>query len=119
LVQQITNLDLSDTKWIQASLPVRDADLGIRCVTLLALPAFVASVASTLPLQADILADFVVKDSNLLHLYLTCWLTQFVDVPEVPPMQQPFWDRTGVLADTALVEASQCRILSHSLFSTQ
>ena len=105
-VQQITNSDLSDTKWIQASLPVRDGGLGIRRVTSLALPAFVASAASTLSLQADILAECAVTDSNFLDSYLTHWSTQFGDVPEVLPVKQPFWDRPGVLIDKALVEAS-------------
>ena len=69
-------------KWIQASLPVRDGGLGIRRVTSLALPAF---VASTLSLQADILADCAALDSNFLHVYLTRWSTQLGDVPEVLP----------------------------------
>ena len=37
---------------------------------------------------------------------MTRWSTQFGDVPEVLPTKQPFWDRPGVLADKALVEAS-------------
>jgi len=41
---------------------------GIRRVTSLALPAFVASAASTLSLQADILADCAALDSNFLHV---------------------------------------------------
>ena len=89
-------------KWIQASLPVCDGGLGIRRVTSLALPAFVASAASTLSLQADILADCAALDSNFLYVYLTRWSTQFGDVPEVLPTKQPFWDRPGVLADKAL-----------------
>jgi len=93
-------------KWIQASLPVCDGGLEIRRVTSLALPAFVASAASTLSLQADILAGCAVLDSNFLDLYLTRWMTQFGDVPEVLPTKQPFWDRPGVLADKALVEGS-------------
>jgi len=101
-VQQITNSDLSDIKWIQASLPVRDGGLGIRRVTSLALPAFVASAASTLSLQADILANCAVLDSNFLRVYLTRWSTQFGDVPEVLPTKHPFWDRPGVLTDKAL-----------------
>ena len=102
-VQQITNSDLSDTKWIQASLPVRNGGLGIRRVTSLALSAIVvvASAASTLSLQAYILADCAVSDNNFLHSYLTRWSTQFGDVPEVLPTKQPFWDRPGVLADKA------------------
>ena len=93
-------------KWTQASLPVRDGGLGIRRVTSFALPAFVASVTSTLSLQADILADCAVLDSNFLHLYLKRWSSQLGDVPEVLPTKQPFWDRPGVLAEKALVEAS-------------
>ena len=104
-------------KWTQASLPVRDGGLGIRRVTSLALPAFVASAASTLSLQADILADCAVLDSNFLHLYLTRWSSQFGDVPEVLPTKQPFWDRPGVLAEKALVEASLNSPHSRVLFS--
>ena len=80
--------------------------LGIRRVTSLALPAFVASALSTFSLQAGILADCAALDSNFLHLYLTRWSTQFGDVPDVLPTKQPFWDRPEVLADKALVETS-------------
>jgi len=60
-VQQITNSNLCEIQWIQASLPVRDGGLGIRNVTSLALPGFVASAASTLSLQFYILADCILK----------------------------------------------------------
>jgi len=43
----LTNCDLSDSEWTQASLPVRDGGLGVRWVSMLALPAFLASAAST------------------------------------------------------------------------
>jgi len=75
--------------------------------TSLALPAFVASAASTLSLQADILADCAVLDSTFLYLYLARWSSQFGDVPEVLPTKQLFWDRSGVLAEKALVEVSR------------
>jgi len=65
-VKQITNSDLSEIQWTQASLPVRDGGLGIRRVSSLALPAFVASAASTLSLQDDILAGCVKSDSDFL-----------------------------------------------------
>ena len=32
-VQSITNSDLSDIQWLQASLPVRDGGLGVKCVS--------------------------------------------------------------------------------------
>ena len=55
-VQRITNLDLSDTQWLQASLAVKDGGLGVRRVSSLAIPAFLASAASTLHLQDGILS---------------------------------------------------------------
>ena len=53
--RHITNSDVSDTQWLQASLPVKDGGLGIRAASL-ALPAFLASAASTSSLQDSILA---------------------------------------------------------------
>jgi len=85
-VQQITNS------------AIRDRGLRIKRVTSLALPAFVAYAASTLSLQADILADCVVSDSNFHHLYLTRWSTQFGDLPEVAN-------------ETALLGLSRCVVL--------
>ena len=105
-VQQITNSNLSEIQWIQASLPVRDRGLGIRSVSSLALPAFAASAASTLSLQTDILADCAFSNNNFLQTYLATWSSQFVHVPQVLPTKQPFWDRPGVLVDKALVETS-------------
>jgi len=51
----ILNVDLDDDRWLQASLPVRDGGLGVRCASTLALSAFLASAASTSELQARIL----------------------------------------------------------------
>ena len=75
-------------------------------MTSLALPAFVASAASTLSLQSDILVDSASSDNNYLHSYLSTCSMQFGDVPEVLPTKPPFWDRPGVLVDKALVEAT-------------
>jgi hypothetical protein len=55
-VSVITNSRLTDMQWVQASLPIRDGGLGVRRATSLALPAFLASAASTATLQALILA---------------------------------------------------------------
>jgi len=44
-------------QWLQASLPLKEGGLGVRRVASLALPAFLASAASTLSLQALILTD--------------------------------------------------------------
>jgi len=53
----ILNVDLSDTQWLQASLPVRHGGLGIRSAKMLAPSAFLASAASTQELQQSILPE--------------------------------------------------------------
>ena len=55
-VESITNSDLTEHQWIQATLPVRNGGLGVRRVTSLAPSAFLASAASTRDLQALILS---------------------------------------------------------------
>jgi len=67
-IQRLTNCYFSDLQWIQASLPVRDRGLGIRRMASLAYPVFLASAASTLSLQADILSSFTPSDNNFSSL---------------------------------------------------
>jgi len=50
-VGHVTNSALSDSQWLQASLPIKLGGLGVRRVTSLAIPAFLASSASTFSLQ--------------------------------------------------------------------
>jgi hypothetical protein len=70
---KITNCDLSDNQWLQAGLPIRDGGLGIRRVTSLALPAFLASAAGSLPLQDAILLQVDPKPDSYFSLYLPRW----------------------------------------------
>ena len=65
-----------------------------------------ASAASILTIQADILADCEKSENDLLHAYLSDWSVKFGDVQDPLPTKQPFWDRAGVLDDKAWVEAS-------------
>src|SRR6218665_913023 len=58
-LSMIINLPLTDKAWIEASLQIKRGGLGIRSVTSLALPAFLASAASTDSLQAIMLGDAV------------------------------------------------------------
>ena len=67
-VQHITNSDLTDVQWIQANFPVKDGGLGVRRASSLAIPAFLASAASTLSLQDDILAESAKSNSDLIGL---------------------------------------------------
>ena len=83
----------------------------------LALPAFLASVASTQSLQDDILTDCVQSESNFLQSYLAIWSAKFGDIPDALPTKQPFWDRPGVLEDKAQVEASLVSAYHRASFS--
>ena len=92
IIQLITNSDLSDIQWTQASLPDKDDGLGVRRVSSLALPAFLASAASTLSLQVDILAECPNFNNDFLQNSLSDWLIKFGNVPDILPGKQPFWD---------------------------
>ena len=78
----------------------------MRLVSSLALPAFLASAASTLSLQEDILSGCACSDHATLQTYLSEWSTRYGDLPDILPSKQPFWDRPGVLTDKAVVESS-------------
>ena len=58
-LSKILNVDLNEDQWLQSTLPVRHGGLGIRSARMLAPSAFLASAASTLPLQQSILPDSV------------------------------------------------------------
>jgi len=87
-------------------------------VTLLAIPAFVSSAASTLSIQDDILTDCIKPDSESFQAYLSAWSGKFGAVPDILPTKQPFWDRPGVLEDKAQVEASLTSTHLRALFPT-
>ena len=54
-LSRITNCDISESAWLQASLPISAGGLGIRSVSMLAPSAFFASAAATRDLQDAIL----------------------------------------------------------------
>ncbi|XP_055357023.1 uncharacterized protein LOC129602087 [Paramacrobiotus metropolitanus] len=51
----ITNVNITEGIWMQASLPIIEGGLGIRSVETLALPAFLASAYSVAPLTSEII----------------------------------------------------------------
>ena len=62
----ILNIDMTESQWIQASLPIKLGGLGIRRVASLALPAFLASAAGTRALQSAMLdANHTVIDESV------------------------------------------------------
>ena len=78
----------------------------MRRVSLLALPAFLASAASTLSLQVDILTGCTCSDNISLQSNLSDWASAYGTVPGVLLSKQPFWDRPGIMADLAQVKSS-------------
>jgi hypothetical protein len=72
---KICNIALSDDQWLQSSLPVRSGGLGIRRVSSLATPAFLASAVGTRDLQDQILHMNNLTPSRLLPkaMALTVW----------------------------------------------
>src|SRR5579872_4741119 len=53
----IANVNLTESQWLQASLPIRIGGLGVRSVSSLAPSAFLASAAGTSALQELILSS--------------------------------------------------------------
>ena len=105
-IEQITNSSLTDSQWLQASLPIREGGLGIRRVSSLALPAFLASAASTVSLQDAILAKCQLSECSFFSQYFQFWSSAYGLAPNPLPPKQSFWDRPGVLLDRAGVESS-------------
>jgi len=101
----ITNSALSDTQWPPASLPIKQGGLGVRRITLLAIPAFLASAASTPSLQEQILSSCTCSSDSFLDSYLTDWSPSFGMPPDPLPSKQSFWDWPSLQADRSVIEA--------------
>ena len=102
----LTNCHISDTQWIQATLPIRDGGLGLRRVSQLALSAFLASAAGTSQLQTIILGgtSFACVDSVVDAARLEwCQLSNSVIPSTTTAHLQRFWDAPNVASDKAHV----------------
>ena len=67
---RIANVDISVTEWTQASLPIKYGGLVIRKVRSLALPAYLASAASTADIQTSILSACSCPSDSYHNSYL-------------------------------------------------
>jgi hypothetical protein len=78
------NVELTENRWRQASLPVRWGGLGVRGVVLLAPSAYLASAASTLKLKSALLPPRLrdVKDSGI-DVALAAW-SELATYPSCP-----------------------------------
>ena len=105
-IHSITNSDLSDTQWLQASLPVADGGIGVRRVASLALPAFMASAAGTLPLQTELLGGNAASVDVMYQTYLLAWTSEFGDLSDIPSFRQSTLDQLGIRRDRAIIQSS-------------
>ena len=105
-IGRITNCDLSDSQWLQATLTIKEGGLGVRRVASLALPAFLASAVSSLPLQDAILSSGCGQQDTFLAAYQTTWSSMYGPPPVSSSLhKQSVWDKPGMLCDKARVVA--------------
>src|SRR5664279_3347296 len=104
----ITNSNLTDDQWLQASLPIREGGLGVRRVAALAIPAYLASAASTVSLQDTILLKSTNRKDPFFETYLAGWQSAHghLEQDQPFPTKQSFWDRPVIAKVRTEVEAN-------------
>ena len=113
----LLNIDISDLTGIQASLPVRDGELGVRSAALLAPSAFLASAASTKDLQSRILQFTVVGGDPWIDVTVQAWHSSDEPDAQIVHMQRS-WDSasvshaTRILFDNARDDCDRARLLA-------
>src|SRR6218665_1543755 len=88
-------INLTDTQWIQSTLPIAMSGLGIRRVSSLAIPAFLASPVGTLALQSDILRQLEGNQNPLVEDLEARWrIESEITIPNSFPTHiQSKWDQ--------------------------
>jgi len=90
-------------------LPIKHGGLGIHQVRSLALPAFLASDASTSDLQSQILLSSACTADTQFDAYLADW--QGAHGPLSPsdplPVKQSVWDKPGILSSRTICQKRQ------------
>jgi hypothetical protein len=110
-LSDITNTLLSDAQWSQASLPISAGGIGIRSVTSIASPAFLASVSRTEQLQSQLLVKCPTSAPNHHFIHqLDEWLKKHPpgSIPSGSNAnKQRMWDKPSVDATFADLLNSQ------------
>jgi len=105
-VSSICNVSLTDDEWLQASLPVRNGDLGLRRVSSLASSAFLASAVGTRQLQNHILHRTHQTHDDTYDWCLAARVSLGIALPEDSNThRQRIWDK-------AVVDSEYDRLLS-------
>jgi hypothetical protein len=107
-VSSITNTDLSDLQWVQASLPVKNGGLGIRRVASLAPSAFLASAASTRELQEQIVGRHHSLADTSADKVLVFWTSRYNTPPPIDQAasQQRAWDKASIDNDVQMLTSN-------------
>ena len=98
-LRKICNISLTEDQWLQASLPVRSGGLGIRRVSSLAVPAFLASAVSTRDLQDQILHNSAITPYLDLDICQLSWVAQHGQIPVQSASKQHAWDKPTIEAE--------------------
>ena len=123
-LSNITNIGINNDQWEQASLPVRNGDLGVRSVSAIASSAFLASTSSTWQLQNQLLITCQLPANDLHFNNLKEeWINKHHSIQRPPGnlshKQRP-WDEPSLVITYNKLLASQpdnygkARILSAS-----
>jgi Reverse transcriptase (RNA-dependent DNA polymerase) len=107
-VESITNSDLTELQWIQASLPVRNGGLGVRRVSSLAPSAFLASAAGTCDLQALILSKCQCPTDSHITSAMSVWTSRVGSASSAvrDSSKQHSWDQPCVEADIIALKSA-------------
>src|SRR5664279_268446 len=115
-ISRITNTDLTDLQWLQASLTVREGGLGVRRVTVLATSAFLASAAGTLHIQEQNLTGC----PGTIVPFVSDFTDRWASLSKVAPLEAPVssrqaaWDDPLIQVDIALLWNSFTDHASHA-----
>ena len=92
-LEEILNINLGDSEWKQASLPVSSGGLGIRSCVMLATPAFIASSLSSSQLIKALLPEpLKTTEDDLLSAARAHWQTASLSTHPPHSCLQRDWD---------------------------
>lgn len=100
-VSNITNTELKDSQWTQASLPVKSGGLGVRLASHLAPSAFLSAAHATRDLQSAILRSSSMGHSEFEDAALRSWksLSSAAAPSGSAAFKQHEWDKCVVEAE--------------------
>src|SRR6218665_2427761 len=101
-LEVILNINLSESQWLQSTLPIGMGGLGTRRVSSLALPAFLVSAAGTLELQSNLLKEPDSHPDPNMEKLLAMWqgglginITREFPTPIQSKWDQPLLQKTS------------------------